>query len=152
VLIEVGYAHLSMPGAVAVTDRRLLFLGRGFLSRRSAWLSIPRDGISHHEVRQGLGGTELHVDVADKHFELIDLERHSADRIDALLRERNVSDGLELQLSFASPKIVPRWLVVVVVVAGLVLCFKWPLLGVAVIFAALASHFAQAERARMRGG
>ena len=151
VLLEVGYGHMGMPGMVAVTNWRLLFIGKGIFTSARAWCSVPRAMIVKAEVRHGLGGIELHVTTNDKRlFEFLNLEQASATRIGEALADRPGSDApnQEITVEIRSRRFVPVWLLVLVVLAGAALLFVKTWLGIIVLGLSLVTFHADGERLR----
>ena len=151
VLLEVGYGHMGMPGMVAVTNWRLLFVGKGIFTRARAWCSVPRATIVKAEVRHGLGGTELHVTTIDKRvFEFLNLEQASAATIAKALADVPDTDAPyeEITVEIRSRRFVPVWLLVLVVLAGAPLLFVKTWLGMIVLGLSLVIFYADGERLR----
>jgi hypothetical protein len=148
VLVEAGYAHLRVPGTLALTDRRLLFVGKGLLLRRQHTVSIPLGAISKSAVRQS-ERAKLHVVTPRQTFEFVDIDPIAADRIAASIALISASPTGE-KVVVSQPPRRPGWWLAAFVIAGIALMFWWPHAGAAVISAAIIYHLLGSRARRKR--
>ena len=146
VMLESCFAQLTAPGLLLLTDRRVVFAGRGvLLRRRPSIVLVPRSMVNAITVQEGRFDTELHVATDHGTFKFFSVDADSARRlIDAHENHPVTTARTPVLVQVPGPhmKLAP----VALIIAGAALAFRWPIAGLAVVLFGVLYHLVRRTR------
>jgi hypothetical protein len=133
VMLESCFAQLTAPGMLLLTDRRLMFAGQGVvLRRRPSIVLVPRSMIKAVTLQQSRFDAELHVATDHGTFKFFSVDVEAARRLIAAHETHKVSIS-RTPVFIHAPRPRARFAPLLLVIAGAVLAFRWPIVGLTVV-------------------
>lgn len=148
VMLEACFAQLTAPGMLLLTDRRLLWAGKGVVfRRRPSRVFIPRGLILELTLIPGRFDSELHVATPGGTFRFFSVDPDQAERLIAAHRgEAVVKTGRELLTDDPGPRL--KFAPLLVMVIGVAIAIRWPIVGLVLVAAGIAYYFLRREHHR----
>ena len=147
VMLDSCFAQLTAPGTLLLTDRRLIFVGKGVaLRRRPRRVLIPRSEVVSIDVFPGRFDTELHIATTQGTFRFFSVDSAEALRL-ATAHATHPIASTRGTMTVDDPGPRVKLAPVLVVAAGAAIAAWWPLIGFGVIAIGVVYIFLRREHA-----